>query len=156
MKAYKFRLEAVLTLREQAEQEAEQRFAHAYTAVQAAKANVRAAEAAIDAAEQAQRAQLAAGSRAGQVEQLRAYTVLLDERRLHFERELAETRRQAEIARHQLMAATQQRETLERLRSRQKRVHDYEAARAEQKAFDECAGRARALGKAGRASIEDL
>jgi flagellar FliJ protein len=156
MKAFKFRLNAVLTAREQAEQAAQQTCARAYAAVEAAVAAVRSAESAIDTAEQAHRAQLAAGPRAGQVEQSRAYTVLLHERRSALERELAEARRQAETARRQLLAATQQREALERVRSRQKRARDYETARAEQRILDDCVGRGPALSKAWKEGVAEL
>jgi flagellar export protein FliJ len=156
MNAFKFRLDAVLTAREQAEQAAQQMCARAYAAVETALADVRAAESAIDTAEQAHRAQLAAGPRAGQLEQSLAYTVLLHERRLELERKLAEVRRQAETARRQLLAATQQREALERVRSRQKRTHDYETARAEQRILDDCVGRGPALSKAWKEGVAEV
>jgi flagellar export protein FliJ len=152
MKAFRFRLQAVLTLREQAEQTAEQRCARAYAAVEAAAARVRSAEAEIDAAEQAHRAQLAAGPRAGQLEQLRLYAGFLHERRRQLARELAETRRRADEARRQLLLATQQREALERLRGRQQRAHDYQSARAEQQTLDELVGRGPSLSAAWKTS----
>jgi flagellar export protein FliJ len=145
MKAFRFRLQAVLTLREQVEQAAEQRCARSYAAVEGAAARVRSAEAEIDAAEQAHRAQLAAGPRASQLEQLRLYAGLLHERRRQLARELAEARRRADEARRQLLLATQQREALERLRGRQQRAHDYQSTRAEQQILDELVGRGPSL-----------
>ena len=152
MKAFRFRLQAVLTLREQAEQAAEQRCAQAYVEVENATARVRSVEAEIDATEQAHRAQLAVGPRASQLEQLRLYTGLLDERRLHLARELTDARRRAEEARAQLLLATQKREALERLRGRQRRAHDYDSARAEQRTLDELASRAQGLSQAWKTS----
>jgi len=105
MKAFRFRLQAVLTLRDQAEQVAQQRCARAYAAVENATARVRSAEAEIDGAEHAHRAQLAAAPRAGQLEQLRAYAGLLHERRRQLARELAEARR--ELLSLRLVLATQ-------------------------------------------------
>lgn len=140
MRAFRFRLEAVLTLREQTEREAQQRCARAYTAVENAAGRVRAAEGEIDAAEQAHRARLAASPLAGQLEQLRLYQLFLQERRRQLARELAEARRQADEAGRQLVLATQQREALERLRGRQRRAHDYQTTRAEQRLLDELAG----------------
>jgi len=145
MKAFRFRLQAVLTLREQAEQAAEQRCARAYAAVENAAARVQSVQAEIDATEQAHRAQLAAGPRAGQLEQLRLYSGLLDQRRRQLARELAEARRRADEAQRQLLLATQQREALEHLRGRQRRAQDYQSARAEQQTLDELVGRGPAL-----------
>ena len=145
MKAFRFRLQAVLTLREQTEQVAQQRCARAYAAVEIAAARVRSAEAEIDATDQAHRAQMAAGPRAGQLDQLRLYVSLLHERRRQLARELVEGRRQAAEAARQLLLATQQREGLERLRGRQRRVYDYQTARAEQQTLDELVGRGPAL-----------
>lgn len=141
MKAYRFRLQAVLTLREQAEQAAQQQCARAYAAVEVAATQVRTIEAEIDATEHAHRAQLAAGPRAVQLEQLRVYAVLLHERRRQLACELAEARKLADDAWRQLLLATQHREAMERLRSRQRRVHDYQAARSEQQLLDELVGR---------------
>jgi flagellar export protein FliJ len=152
MKAFRFRLQAVLTVRQQAEQAAERRCARAYAAVETSAGRVRSAEAEIDAAEQAHRAQLDAGPRASQLEQLRLYAGLLHERRRRLARELAEARRRADEARHQLLLATQHREALERLRRRQQRTHDYQSARAEQLILDELVGRGPSLSTAWKTS----
>jgi flagellar export protein FliJ len=152
MKAFRFRLQAVLTLREQAEQAAQQRCARAYAAVESSVARIRSAEAEIDAAKQAQQAQLAVGQRAGQLDQSRLYAHLLYERHRQLARELAEARRRADEAWRQLLVATQQREALERLRGRQQRIHDYQATRAEQQALDELVGRGPALSGAWKTS----
>ena len=156
MKIFRFRLQAVLTLREQAEHEAQQLCARAYAAVESAEARLRSAEAAIAAADDLRRTHLAAGSRASQLEQLRIYAVLLQDRRAQIARELTEARRRAEEARRRLLAATQQRETLERLRNRQRRAHDYQAARAEQKLLDEMAGQGPTLAEVWRQAFSNL
>jgi flagellar protein FliJ len=150
MKAFQFRLQAVLTLREQAEQSAQQSCARAYAAVEMASVRVRETDEAIATSDESRRAQLAAGTRAGQVAQLRAFAVLLAERRGRQIRELNQARLRAEDARRQLVTATQRRESLERLRCGQKRLHTYQAARAEQKTLDELAGRGRMLAAAWR------
>jgi flagellar protein FliJ len=152
MKAFRFRLQAVLTLREQAEQVAQQRCARAYAAVESALTRVQSVEAEVDATEQAHRAQLAAGPRAGQLDQLQLYAGLLHERCRQLARELAEARRRADDAQRQLLLATQQREALERLRGRQRRAHDYQAARGEQQTLDELVGRGPALSEAWKTS----
>jgi flagellar export protein FliJ len=140
MKTFRFRLQAVLTLREQAEHETQLRFARACSVVENAEARLRSADAAVAASDEMRRAHLAAGSRACQLEQLRLYAVLLSERRTRIIRELAEARARAETARRALLFATQRRESLDRLRGRQRRAHDYQAAQAEQKLLDELAG----------------
>lgn len=150
MKAFRFPLQAVLTLREQDEQTAQQRCAAAYAAVKAAAASLRAVDAAIAAAEDSRRCQLVAGTTGDRLEQARRYTTLLSERRSRLGHELAEACRLAEEAWRQLIAATQRREALERLRGRQRRLHDYHAARAEQKLLDEIAGRGPSLAEAWR------
>ncbi|MGA2863787.1 MAG: flagellar export protein FliJ [Verrucomicrobiota bacterium] len=150
MKAFRFRLQAVLTLREQAEQTAQQVCAGACVALDQAAARLRSAEAEIAANDQLWRARLAAGLRAEELEQWRLYAGLLYDRRTRMARELAQAREQLEEARRQLLLATRRRETLERLRHRQRRMHDYEAARAEQKLLDELSKRVPLLASSGR------
>jgi len=156
MKAFRFPLQAVLTLREQAEQTAQQQCAAAYAVVRAAATRLRIVNAAIAASEDARRAQFAAGTTADQVEQSRRYAVLLDEHRARLGHELAEACRHAEEAWQQLVAATQRREALERLRGRQRRLHDYQSARAEQKLLDELAGRGPTLAETWRGAFTEL
>jgi flagellar export protein FliJ len=150
MKSFRFRLQAVLTLREQAEHEAQLRFAQACAVVDNGEARLRSADAAVAASDEMRRTQLAAGSRACQLEQLRLYAVLLAERRTHIIRELTEARARAEGARRELLFATQRRESLERLRGRQRRAHNYQASRAEQKLLDELAGQGPTLSEVWR------
>ena len=156
MKAFQFRLQAVLTLREQAEQAAQQSCARAYAAVEAASARVRAADEAIAVSDESRRAQLAAGARADQVEQLRAFGVLLGERRAGRLRELTEARQRAKEASSLLVTATQRREALERLRRGQRSVHTYQAARTEQKILDELAGHGRMLAATWREAAANV
>ncbi|SPE56896.1 putative Flagellar basal-body protein [Verrucomicrobia bacterium] len=142
MKAFRFRLHVVLTLREQAEQAAQQNFARVCMAVRSAAARLASAEAALQECLDLCRRQLAASARATLLEQSRAYLLVLYERRARLARELAESRQREAQARAQLVIATQKREVLERLRAKQQRTHQYEAARAEQKFLDELARRA--------------
>lgn len=141
MKAFHFRLEAVLSLRQQAEQAAQQRSAEAQRAVQNALAQLDAAEATLLAAQHQRLSSLGTGCQVMLLEQLRAYEIVLRERRALRARELAVAREQAEKAQVQLIKATQEREALEHLRDRQRRTHAYEAARGEQKALDEMSAR---------------
>jgi flagellar export protein FliJ len=156
VKSFHFRLQAVLTLREQAEHEAQLQCARARAAVESAQARLQSADAAIAAADDLRQTHLATGARASQLEQMRVYSVLLQERRAQVARELAEAHRRAEEARRQLLAATQRREALERLRSRQRRAYDYQAARAEQKLLDEMSGQGTALAEVWRQAFTNL
>lgn len=150
MKAFRFRLEAVLKLREQAEEAAREHCAKAFAAVEKSTSRLRAVDADISASDELRRQHLTAGAPAGQLEQLRTHSVLLHERRIAVERELAEAKRRADAAQKQLLLASQRRETLTKLRDRQLRLHDYEAARAEQKLLDELAARSTGLVTAWR------
>ncbi len=152
MKGFQFRLQAVLTLREQAEQNAQQNCARAYAVVAAAAACARLAEEAMAASDESRRAQLAAGARADQIEQWRAFGVRLGEQQAARARELAEARGRAEETWRLLLIATQRREALERLRRRQRLLHTSQAAREEQKVLDEMSGRGPRLAEAWRES----
>lgn len=156
MKPFRFRLQAVLVVREQAERDAQLRYARACAAVESGEGRLRSADAALCASDEMRRAHLAAGSSAGQLEQLRLYAVLLGERRACLVRELTEARLRAEEARGELMFATRRRESLERLRGRQHRAHDYRTARAEQKVLDEIAGQGPTLAEVWRRAFNDL
>ena len=156
MKAFQFRLQAVLTLREHAEEAAQQSCARAYAAVEAASARLRVVDEAIAASDESCRAQLAACIRAGQIEQLRSFGVLLRERRAGRVRELAVARRRAEECWSLLLVATQRREALESLHRRQKAVHAHQTACAEQKLLDELAGHGRMLAQAWREAAADV
>jgi flagellar FliJ protein len=148
MKAFRFRLDAVLNLREQAEQKAQQRCAEAQRAVQRAIAQLEAADSAVDEAEAQHRALIRGGCQAGQLQKMRLYEVELRHHRDRRADELATAREQAEEARTRLVAATQAREVMEHLRHRQRRAFEYEAARADQKALDEMSARGLTLATA--------
>ena len=140
MKAFRFSLEAILTLREQAEKAVQVRCAQAYAAERRAADNLREAEAALATAEQAQTVLLQKGCAAAQVEQLRSYSLFLEARRLEFMRAHEESKKRAVDAQAQLITATQKREALERLKNRQRIAHSYNAARLEQLTLDELTG----------------
>ena len=148
MKAFRFRLEAVLTLREQVEQAAQRAYSRALQAAEAAILAKRAAESEIVQLDQLQASRLAERLPATELEHLRNYRGFLQERLALRHRELAEAQRRAEEARLVLVAARRQREALERLREHQRRVYDYEVARGEQKILDEMAHRSPTLAHA--------
>lgn len=156
MKAFHFRLQAVLTLRAQAEQAAQQSCARAYAVVTTTAERLRVADTAIAASDERRRTQLTAGAAANHVEHLRVFGVLLGERRTQRMRELAEARSRAEEACRLLVVATQGREALERLRHRQLTQHNYQTAQSEQKILDELSAQKRPLLEAWREPSTDL
>lgn len=156
MRAFRFPLQAVLTLREQTEQTAQLRCAQAATAVESALARHRGAEAAFITAQEMLGAQLARGGAANQLDHLRLYSERLREHADALAAELTQARRLAEHARYQLTVATQQRESLERVRGQKRRRHDYRVAQAEQKVLDELAGRGPSLMQARRQRSSEL
>jgi len=137
MRAFRFRLDAVLTLREQVERAAQQRYGLAVAQAENAAARTRSAEAEIVAADGLRAGRLAGGVPATELEHLRGYRLFLDGRLAQRIRELADARQRVEEARCLLVAATRQREALERLREHQRRLYNYESARADQKLLDE-------------------
>lgn len=141
MKAFRFQLEAILKLREQAEQAAQQQCAKANAAVERAQARLQAADATLAAAHDLHREQLATGVQANQLLQLRAYITNLCESRIRLAREVAEAQAQLATATRQMIVATQRREVLERLRERKRREHEHHVAVFEQKMLDDFNGR---------------
>jgi len=148
MRTFRFRLEAVLTLREQVERAAQQRYGQAVAAAEAAAVQKRSVEAEIAAADEFRAGRLTRGLPATELEQMRGYRQALDQRLAERNRELEDARQRAEEARRVLVAATRQREALERLRDHQRRLYDYEAARADQKVLDEMSRRGPTLATA--------
>ena len=145
MKAFRFQLEAVLTLREQAEQAAQQQCARALATLESAKLRVQVAETRMAAHEELYRQQMASGTRADWLEQWRGYALSLRERRAQVGRELALAQEQFDAASRRLVLATQRREALERLREHKRRLHQYHVAQLEQKLLDDSVGRTPAL-----------
>lgn len=146
MKSFRYRLQAVLTVREQAEREAQLRFARACAQAQSAEKRLRSAEEALAASDKIRRERLGTGSSGGELEQLRLHAALLAELRQRSAGEVAEARQKLEATRQQLASATKAREALVRLRDRQRRAHEYASVRAEQKVMDELAGQGPRLG----------
>ena len=156
MKQFLFRLQAVLMLREQAEQTAKLRCARAYAVVNEAATRLRLAEEAMTASHESRRNQLVAGARAEHIEQLRAFGARLSERQISRMHELSEARLRAEDATRLLVLATQERESLERLRRRQQSQHTYRAACAEQKDLDELAGHGQTFAETWRETVANV
>lgn len=152
MKSFRFRLQAILSLREQKEQAAKRIYAEKLRAQEAVAQRLQVAEREIEALMDLQRGQMNRGITCEQLERFRNYLVVLDDRRKSLQVDLMKARQITELAWRELVVATQKREALDRLRSRQQRVYDYEAARAEQKLIDELSSRSDTLADAWRGS----
>ena len=115
LKRFTFRLQAVLTLHERAEQAAQVYWAQCCTAVDQAAAGLRFAEDSIAALDKLRSRQLTCGAPAEDLEHGRVYALLLQERRKHLVNELAQARLEAEEARREMKLAAQRREAIEKL-----------------------------------------
>jgi flagellar export protein FliJ len=150
MKSFRFRLQAILTLREQKEQAAKRIYAEKLRAQEVVAHRLQAAEREIEALMNLQRGQMNSGITCEQLERFRNYLVVLDDRRKALQIDLVKAKQITELAWRELLVATQKREALDRLRSRQQRMYSYEAARAEQKLIDELSSRSDTLADAWR------
>ncbi len=146
MKAFKFRLQAVLTLREEKEQEAQRLVAQALGVVATAEAGLARVARDLDGLGREIADRLRTGVAAARLAEFGNYRVLLTERRFRLERELEAAREKVRQARAALLRATQERQALDGYRGRLRRSHDYRMAREEQKFLDDLATRAPVFG----------
>ncbi len=152
MRAFQFSLQAILTLREEKEQEAQRAVASALNLVAMIQSRIAAVVRELDGLGTEVRGRLGHGVMVRELEQLGNYQTVLSERRLRLEVELARAEQGVEQARTVLLKATQDRQALENYRVRLHRMHDYQQARAEQKMLDDLAGRSTGLGAEWRTS----
>ena len=156
MKTFRFRLHAVLTLREEAEQQALNAYAQRLRETRTALQNLQAADDAVASEEELVRTRLQEGVTAYLIEELRAYGIVLKERRETARKELVSAQQQAEAARQNVLKASRDRKALEKLRSRQRLAHAHFWARAEQKELDEIAGRSSPFDDWGEPALATL
>ena len=143
MKGFRFSLQAILTLRQEAEQAAQRQYALRLTAVQAAEARLAALDQEVQGVWARREKALAQGVQAHEVEALGSYGAGLAEQRKTLVTEVQKARDAAHLAWQQLLRASQERETLDRYRKRRRLEFDQAQARAEQKMLDDLAGRAK-------------
>jgi flagellar export protein FliJ len=140
MKAFRFSLEAVATMRRHAEQGALEQYARALLAHRKAVERLAGTQAELDAAMEARRA---AGSRtAAEYARGQAWQSHLEHLVADQTTEVGATLRGVNEANRLLMVARQRREVVEKVRQRRKAVYEAELRRLEQKALDEMTGHA--------------
>jgi flagellar FliJ protein len=141
MKAFRFSLQAILTLREEREQEAQRHYARKLRAAEVINTALEAVVQQLLLLGTEQNSRLQNGMPASDLERLGNYRILLDERRARLNQDLALARQAADQAQAALLKATQDRQALEDYRKKLHRTYDYALARDEQKLLDDLASR---------------
>ena len=148
MKRFTFPLESVRVLRKQKEHAAQVRYARALNVCSQAEQQVKNAAEELDKNWNFLRGELASAIGADKLARLRTWCTVLEIRWHERKAALLEARLVAEIAFKEMLAATRDREGLDRFHERARLAHDQETLRGEQKYFDEMAvqsGAARGL-----------
>lgn len=139
MKTFRFPLEPLRVLRTQKERVAQQRYAQSLTACNAAAALLEKASQELALGREFLKRELSEGVSAGRIMNVRTWCMALEihqhERRAAF----AEARRVSQLAFQEMLAATRDREGLDRFYDKARRAHVQEVLREEQKNFDEMA-----------------
>jgi flagellar export protein FliJ len=154
MKAFRFSLQSLLTLREEREQAAQQHYARMLRALAGVDAALATVEQHLAALAGEQHARLQVGLPANELERLGHYRLALEERQLRLQQERTHAQSAAELARTALLQATQARQALENYRQKLHRAYAYSVARAEQQRLDDLAGRPGSLASAWREAAE--
>ena len=139
MKLFKFPLESLQTLRQQKERMAQQQYARALNARDAAEAPVHEAERKLAAAWEELVVEMSEGAAAAEIQAQRTWCAALETQRKELQAVLDEARRVVSVALQEMLAATRDREALERFCQKARRAHLRAAQREEQKSFDELA-----------------
>lgn len=139
MKLFKFPLESLRTLRQQKERVAQQHYARALAACDAAGGQLQRAERELAAAWAQLVTEMGEGAAAAQILSRRTWCATLVTRRNELQGALVEAQRAAGTALQELSAAARNREALDRFCDKSRRAHVRAAQREEQKNFDELA-----------------
>ena len=139
MKLFKFPLESLRTLRKQKERVAQQHYARALTACDAAAGQLQDADRKLAAAWEELVIEMSEGAAAAQILGRRTWCAGLETRRQELQAALDEARRAAGMALQEMLAAARDREALDRFCHKARRAHARAAQREEQKDFDELA-----------------
>lgn len=137
MKAFRFSLQSVRVIRERKEQVAQQNYAAALRAHEAAAENLQRALAALTAAWRAAGQQLAAGANAAELRRAKSWCDSLEHGQKACAQELQSAKYALELASRELMAAARERQAMDSLHDKSRRAYDREAQREEQKRLDE-------------------
>jgi len=139
MKPFRFSLQPILSLKQQAEQSARERYAKTLRACEEAAARVQAASVELTACWNSLCEKLAAGVNSADLLRARAWCNVLELRVRERAAALEKARHAVDAVWQELMTATQEREGLERLRERRLAAYDRAVQFAEQKQMDELA-----------------
>lgn len=139
MRAFKFPLESLRTLRQQRERSAQQRYARALMECDQAAHLLQLAEGALRTGQLTVAGELRAGTTAARLVQLRSWCSVLEIRRNESAAACAEARRRAEEALRLMTAAARDREALDRFHDKSQRLWQRAVQAGEQKSFDELA-----------------
>jgi len=139
MKAFRFPLESLRTLRKQREQAAQQRYARALILCDGATRVLQLAEGELVAGRAILTGELAHGATAGRIVSLRTWCTVLEIRRNECAAALDEARQAAGEAFRFMTAAVREREALDNFYARSQRTWRRECQQSEQKMFDELA-----------------
>jgi len=154
MKAFRFSLQAILTLREEREQEAQRHYARQLRAVEAVLAQLATLSRQLLALGAERQTRLQSALPADELARFDHYRARLEERRVRLVQDLALAQRAADQAQAAVLKATQDRQALEKHRQKLHRAYDYALARDEQKLLDDLAGRTSTLAGAWRQAPE--
>jgi flagellar export protein FliJ len=139
MKLFKFPLESLRVLRKQKERAAQQRYARSLTLCKKAEMQLEDAMTELASCWEEIKRELGANAAAAQLAHLRTWCTVLEIRWHERKAALAEARRFAELTFQEMIAATREREGLDRFHDKARLAHDQEILREEQKNFDEMA-----------------
>jgi flagellar export protein FliJ len=141
MKAFRFNLEAVRTLRQRQEQTAMEQYAQTLALRQQAVNRLAAVSQELTDGWQELRSRLAGGCAASEVAQMQEYHHSLVRRRDECMNALGIAERRVNAAFQAMLAARQQRELVDKYFEKQKARHQRHEGRNEQKLLDDLAGR---------------
>lgn len=141
MKAFRFSLQSLLTLREQKEQSAQQRYSEALLNRDQAAARSQSATEILSLCRQGIDQKLRSGIIGSELTEARAWHQVLETRCKENQRHLEKAEQQLAIAWNAMVAASRDRETIDRHYDKRRLAYDKEARRSEQKELDELGGR---------------
>lgn len=137
MKKFRFTLQALLTVRQQAEQKALESYSRALAARQEAHQRLLAANRELAQASDDLARELAEGAPAARASLSRAWCQVLETRQQHAARSLQEAEAALQQAHRSMLATRQDREAVENFQDQQHQRYDRQLLREEQKVLDD-------------------
>jgi flagellar export protein FliJ len=151
MKPFRFSLQSVRVIRERKEQVAQEHYAVASRDHELAAQQLRQANTELAASWEALCQQVSLGAAASDLRRARAWCAALETRQRERATELQKARYTLDTASRELMAATRERQAMDRLHDKQRAAYQLEAQREEQKVLDEMGLRSKFGGELLRA-----